>query len=92
MTGSVDQFVERVSDDGQWFEAGVRVDYFRTAPGSREFNLEQAVLGAYEVLGSKRVEVDGRRWLDVRLRRLPYLGPAPADHHRRVGREHARPS
>jgi hypothetical protein len=92
MTDSAGQFVERVSDEGQSFEVGIRVDYFRRAPGSRERNLEKAALGAFEVLGCKRVEVGGRRWLDIRLRRLPYVWPAPADRPGTVGRDHALPS
>ena len=72
MNQSMGEFVERVSDHGQWFDRGVRVEYFRATPGPRERNLEKAVLGSYEVLACTRVEAEGGRWLDVRLRRLPH--------------------
>jgi hypothetical protein len=59
--------VERVPDDGQWFERGTRADFFDTArPGHRR--LEPAALGAYEVLRCDRLEADGARWLAVTLR------------------------
>jgi hypothetical protein len=72
MNTSRDEFVERVSDDGQWFDRGVRVEYFGSVPGPRERNLEKAALGSYEVLTCTRVEADSGRWLDIRLRRLPH--------------------
>ena len=61
------EFVERVSDEGQWFDRGVRVDYFQVRPSQRE--LEKAALGPYEVLGCERVADVSGRWLHVRLRR-----------------------
>jgi hypothetical protein len=56
--------VERVRDDGQWFDVGLRVEC------DGRGTLEKAALGAYEVLGCTREEADGRRWLSVRLRRF----------------------
>ena len=50
------EFFERVRDDGQWFDRGVRVEFFRVRPNSQD--LEKAALGSYEVLGCERV-VDG---------------------------------
>ena len=59
--------VERVPDEGQWFERGTRVDFFEAArPGHRR--LELAALGSYEVLRCTRLEADGSRWLNVTLR------------------------
>jgi hypothetical protein len=59
--------VERVPDEGQWFERGTRVDFFEVArPGYR--CLEPAALGSYEVLRCARHETDGTRWLSVTLR------------------------
>ena len=61
------ELVERVPDEGQWFERGTRADFFDTArPGHRR--LEPAALGSYEVLRCARLEADGARWLDVTLR------------------------
>jgi hypothetical protein len=65
-------FVERMVDAGQWFERGVRVEYFPTEHDPHEQALEMAALGSYEVLGCVRVEADDHRWLDVRLRRLAH--------------------
>ena len=65
-------FVERVADAGQWFEPGVRVEYFPAERDPRTWTLEQAALGSYEVLGCDRVTVDQHGWLDVRLRRLTH--------------------
>jgi hypothetical protein len=62
--------VERMIDDGQWFERGARVEYFPTAPDPRDLILEKAALGSYEVLGCTRVEANGQRWLHIKLRRL----------------------
>jgi len=64
---TANEFVERVSDQGQWFDRGVRVDFFQVRPSHRV--LEKAVLGSYEVLGCERVADVSGRWLDVRLRR-----------------------
>jgi hypothetical protein len=65
------EFVERVSDQGQWFDRGMRVEFFQVRPRHRE--LEKAVLGSYEVLGCERVEDAGGWWLDVRLRRTGHI-------------------
>ena len=65
-------FVERLVDAGQWFERGVRVEYFPAEHDPRKQVLEQAALGSYEVLGCDRVEADDGRWLDIRLRRLTH--------------------
>jgi hypothetical protein len=59
--------VERVPDDGQWFERGTRVDFFETARAGQR-RLEPAALGSYEVLRCARLDVEGRRWLSVTLR------------------------
>ena len=59
------EFVERVSDHGQWFDQGVRVEFFHVHPGDHE--LEKAALGSYEVLACTRVEDGSGFWLDVRL-------------------------
>ncbi len=64
---TANEFVERVSDQGQWFDQGVRVDFFQVRPRHRE--LEKAVLGSYEVLGCERVADVSGHWLNVRLRR-----------------------
>jgi hypothetical protein len=63
-------FVERVSDDGQWFDRGERVEFFPRAVGHLRPTLEKAALGSYEVLRCSRVRADGRRWLDVELQRV----------------------
>jgi hypothetical protein len=60
------KFVERVRDQGQWFDQGVRVEFFQTH--SHHPVLETAALGSYEVLGCTRVEDESGAWLDVRLR------------------------
>jgi len=65
-TGRVD-LVERVPDEGQWFERGTRVDFFETARAGHRC-LELAALGSYEVLRCTRLEADGSRWLNVTLR------------------------
>ena len=64
------ELVERVPDEGQWFERGARVDFFGAGEtgGSRRGHLETAALGTYEVMRCTRLEVDGRRWLAVTLR------------------------
>jgi len=61
------EIVERVSDQGQWFDRGMRVEFFGARPDLR--TLEKAALGSYEVLGCTRVEDASGSWLDVRLRR-----------------------
>jgi len=61
--------VERVADDGRWFERGERVEFFPRAGGHLPPTLEKAALGAYEVVGCTSVHERGGRWLDVKLRR-----------------------
>ncbi len=63
-------FVERMIDAGQWFERGLRVEYFPAEHDPRKQVLEKAALGSYEVLSCDRVEADNHRWLDVKLRRF----------------------
>ena len=70
MSERASEFVERVSDQGQWFDRGVRVEFFQVRPTHQA--LEKAALGTYEVLGCQRVEDGSGRWLDVRLRRTGY--------------------
>jgi hypothetical protein len=64
------ELVERVLDEGQWFERGARVDFFGSSPvgRSQRGHLESAALGFYEVLRCARLEADGQRWLAVTLR------------------------
>ena len=64
------ELVERVTDDGQWFDQGERVEFFARAAGHLRPALEKAALGSYEVLGCSRVQAEGRRWLDISLRRV----------------------
>jgi hypothetical protein len=73
------ELVERVPDEGQWFERGTRVDFFGTGgPGRRRAgHLESAALGAYEVLRCTRLEADGQRWLAVTLRPFGLSREAP---------------
>jgi hypothetical protein len=60
-------FIERVPDEGQWFDRGTRVGFVQAGcPGRR--HLEPAALGSYEVLRCARLEADGTRWLAVTLR------------------------
>ena len=59
--------VERVPDEGRWFERGTRVDFFGAGRSGRG-RLEAAALGSYEVLRCVRLEADGVRWLAVTLR------------------------
>ena len=79
MLGTV---VERVSDIGQWFNDGIRVEYFPRAGGRLQSALEPAALGPYEVLTCIRVQADGKRWLDVRLQRV--VPHAPSAHQQHV--------
>ena len=60
-------FVERVLDEGQWFDQGERVEFFPRAAGRLQPVLEKAALGSYEVLGCRRVSTGDLRWLDVQL-------------------------
>lgn len=59
--------VERVPDEGQWFERGTRVDFFEAGRPEHR-HLEAAALGSYEVLRCARLEADGTRWLAITLR------------------------
>jgi hypothetical protein len=60
-------FVERIPDEGQWFERGARADFFEVArSGNRR--LEPATLGSYEVVRCARIQADGMSWLVVTLR------------------------
>ena len=61
------ELVERILDEGQWFERGTRVDFFGAERPERR-RLEAAVLGSYEVLRCARLEDEGKRWLAVTLR------------------------
>ena len=65
-------FVDRMADAGQWFERGMRVEYFPAEHDPRQWTLEQAALGSYEVLDCDRVTIDDCRWLDVRLLRYSH--------------------
>jgi hypothetical protein len=65
-------FIERVLDEGQRFEPGVRVEFFPAEHDPRMQVLERAALGSYEVLGCDRVQAGDHRWLDVRLRRFTH--------------------
>jgi hypothetical protein len=70
MSAGRDDFVERVQDDGQWFDRGLRVEVARPGIGRAPGRIEKAVFGAYEVLGCTREEDDGEAYLAVRLRRF----------------------
>ena len=70
MDAGRDDFVERVRDDGQWFDRGLRVEVTRPATGRAPGRIEKAVLGAYEVPGCTREEDDGQAYLAVGLRRF----------------------
>jgi hypothetical protein len=72
MQGRPVVFSERVADAGQWFERGVRVEFFPAEHDPRTWTLEKAALGSYEVLACTRVEGDEHPWLDIRLRRLAH--------------------
>jgi hypothetical protein len=63
-------FIERVVDEGQRFEPGMRVEFFPTKHDPRQTILEPAALGSYEVVGCARVEAAEGAWLDIRLHRL----------------------
>jgi hypothetical protein len=77
-TGSGGGVVLRIRDHGEWFEPGMRVDYFYPSAHARRRKLEKAALGSYEVEECKRVETNGRCWLHVKLRLLLYADPVPA--------------
>ena len=71
MNAGRDDFVERVRDDGQWFDRGLRVEVTRPTSGRVQGRIEKAVFGAYEVLGCAQEDDDGEAYLAVRLRRFP---------------------
>jgi hypothetical protein len=60
--------VERVLDEGQWFERGARVEFFESTAHPRQRTLEPAALGSYEVLKCERQSLNGTRWLAITLR------------------------
>jgi hypothetical protein len=60
--------VERVLDEGQWFERGARVEFFESTTHPRQQTLEAAALGSYEVLKCEQQQVDGKRWVAITLR------------------------
>jgi hypothetical protein len=89
--GPVEDVVLRLRDEGQWFEPGVRVEYFYPSARARRRKLEKAALGAYEVLECTRVETNGGCWLHIRLQPLLYADPgAGAPAHRRPARPRRR--
>ena len=61
--------VERVADDGRWFERGERVEFFPRAGGHLPPTLEKAALGSYEVVSCTSVHERGTSWLEITLRR-----------------------
>jgi hypothetical protein len=65
-----DVFVERVRDEGQWFDPGLRVEVTRPMGGRSTARIESAVFGAYEVLGCAHEEAGDEAYLAVRLRRF----------------------
>jgi hypothetical protein len=65
-----DDFVERVRDDGQWFDRGLRVEITRPASERSPGRIQKAVLGAYEVLDCEHEDAGGQACLVVRLRRF----------------------
>jgi hypothetical protein len=70
MNGQGDVFTERVRDEGQWFDPGLRVEVTAAATGRSTARIEGAVFGAYEVLGCMHEEAVGEAYLAVRLRRF----------------------
>jgi hypothetical protein len=67
-----DVVVERVRDEGQWFDRGLRVELTRPTVARSAGRIEKAVFGAYEVLGCAQEEADGEAYLTVRLRRFAH--------------------
>ena len=70
MDGRHDVFVERVRDEGQWFDRGLRVEVTRPSDERSPGRIEKAVLGGYEVLDCTHEEDGGQACLTVRLRRF----------------------
>jgi hypothetical protein len=60
--------IERVPDEGQWFDEGLRVEYVEPVSERRGRRLEKAVFGAYEVVACTRLHGDDQRLLAVTLR------------------------
>ena len=60
--------VERVLDEGQWFERGARVEFFESVAHPRRRTLESAALGSYEVLRCEQQRLGDTRWLAITLR------------------------
>jgi hypothetical protein len=72
MPPAKNELVERVPDEGQWFERGTRVDFFEVARRDQR-HLEPAALGSYEVLRCARIEAEGARWLSITLRPFGHI-------------------
>ena len=70
MNARRDDVVERVRDDGQWFDRGLRVEITQSASERAPGRIEKAILGAYEVLDCERADDAGETYLAVRLRRF----------------------
>jgi hypothetical protein len=60
--------VERVLDEGQWFERGARVEFFESTAHPQQRTLEPAALGSYEVLTCEQQSMGDTRWLVITLR------------------------
>jgi len=63
-------FVERVRDEGQWFDPGLRVEVTGAVTGRSTARIEKAVFGAYEVLDCTHTKDDGEAYLAVKLQRF----------------------
>lgn len=61
---------ERMRDEGQWFEPGLRVELATPVVERGEWRVERAALGAYEVLNCQRETASDGRWIILRLQRL----------------------
>jgi len=70
MSARRDDFVERVRDDGQWFDRGLRVEITQPMSERSPGRIEKAVFGAYEVLDCAHEDDDGQTYLAVRLRQF----------------------
>jgi hypothetical protein len=64
--------IERVADEGEWFDAGTRVEYAVISPHRPERRLEKAALGRYEVVQCERLPGDDTRLLAVTLQPFGY--------------------
>jgi hypothetical protein len=67
-----DVLVERVRDEGQWFDRGLRVEITRPTAARTAGRIEKAVFGSYEVLGCAHEDDHGEAYLSVRLRRFAH--------------------